>query len=151
MVVVCTDRRIHIWTNFYGCLRRPCSVESSTGFLGILKLFGAEHYNPTWWFYSCIILLYLLFPLLNKTLYKNTFFVVSIALTIGIVSMLVPSVSVVSGSLLAFVFGMLMAKISPKYFERTTVWQIVVVLGMLALWRFPRTSSKNVADAMICV
>lgn len=136
------------FTDAYG---DHAALKAVLDFLGILKLFGTEHYNPTWWFYSCIILLYLLFPLLNKTLYKNTFFVVSIALTIGIVSMLVPSVSVVSGSLLAFVFGMLMAKISPKYFERTTVWQIVVVLGMLALWRFPRTSSKNVADAMICV
>lgn len=34
-------------------------------FLGIAKWFGSFPYNPTWWFYSCIIGLYLLFPLLR--------------------------------------------------------------------------------------
>lgn len=35
-------------------------------FAGVLNCFGMLGYNPTWWFYSCIILLYALFPLLQK-------------------------------------------------------------------------------------
>lgn len=31
-------------------------------FMGLLNLTGEYGYNPTWWFYSCIIILYLLFP-----------------------------------------------------------------------------------------
>lgn len=127
------------------------ALKAVLDFFGVLKLFGTEHYNPTWWFYSCIIVLYLLFPLLNKLMKDSTYFVVSIAVTIGIVAILLPCVSVVSGFLLAFVLGMMMAKMPSKYFDSTTVWQIVIALALLALWRFPRTSSKNVADAMICV
>jgi surface polysaccharide O-acyltransferase-like enzyme len=37
-------------------------------FLGVLNLTGKLGYNPTWWFYSCIIVLYLLYPLLHKKL-----------------------------------------------------------------------------------
>ncbi len=33
-------------------------------FFGLLNCIGLLGYNPTWWFYSCIILLYLLFPLI---------------------------------------------------------------------------------------
>lgn len=35
-------------------------------FFGLLNLTGDYGYNPTWWFYSCIIPLYLLFPLLRS-------------------------------------------------------------------------------------
>ena len=34
-------------------------------FFGVINLVGWYGYNPTWWFYSCIIGLYLLFPLLR--------------------------------------------------------------------------------------
>lgn len=33
---------------------------------GLLNVFGQYGYNPTWWFYSTIILLYLTYPLLKK-------------------------------------------------------------------------------------
>jgi len=127
------------------------ALKTVLDFFGILKLFGTEHYNPTWWFYSCIIVLYLLFPLLSKTLKTATYFILSVALTIGVAGKLVPSIGVALGYLLAFVCGMMMAKIPLKFFEKTTVWQIVLALCMLTLLRFARTSPKNVADAMICV
>lgn len=42
-------------------------LKSVLDFLGVLDLFtGSLPYNPTWWFYGCIIGLYLLFPLLHK-------------------------------------------------------------------------------------
>ena len=36
-----------------------CFFKMLLDFLGILNLTGNLGYNPTWWFYSCIILLYL--------------------------------------------------------------------------------------------
>lgn len=36
--------------------------------LGLSESFDFESYNPTWWFYSCIILLYLIYPLFHQTL-----------------------------------------------------------------------------------
>ena len=37
----------------------------------IMGIIGAHGYNPTWWFYSCIILLYLMFPLLYRLVKNN--------------------------------------------------------------------------------
>lgn len=33
-------------------------------FFGLINLTGKLGYNPTWWFYSCILTLYLIFPLM---------------------------------------------------------------------------------------
>lgn len=35
-------------------------------FFGLYNLTGGLGYNPTWWFYSCIIVLYLLYPIISK-------------------------------------------------------------------------------------
>lgn len=55
-------------------------------FMGILNLTGEYGYNPTWWFYSCIITLYLLFPLITlgsqNRLLRFLIFLSSIALVI---------------------------------------------------------------------
>lgn len=39
--------------------------------LGLLNITGKLGYNPTWWFYSCIIVLYLLFPLIMTSCRKR--------------------------------------------------------------------------------
>ena len=38
---------------------------------GLINAFGLYGYNVTWWFYSCIILLYILFPFLFRLLKKD--------------------------------------------------------------------------------
>ena len=51
-------------------------------FLGLAFSFGYYGYNPTWWFMSCIIILYLFFPLIFR--YKRLWpfiFVFSVAMT----------------------------------------------------------------------
>lgn len=46
-------------------------IEKATlDFFGLLNLTGNLGYNPTWWFYSCITVLYLLFPLI-MTMCRN--------------------------------------------------------------------------------
>ncbi len=39
-------------------------------FLGLQDMFNFEGYNPTWWFMTCILILYFLFPFLNVLLSK---------------------------------------------------------------------------------
>ena len=48
-------------------------IKAGLDFLGLLNLTGYLGYNPTWWFYSCIIVLYLAFPWLNKQLDRSPF------------------------------------------------------------------------------
>lgn len=43
-------------------------LKSIVDVLGLSEALGFESYNPTWWFYSCIILLYLIYPLIHYTL-----------------------------------------------------------------------------------
>ncbi len=54
--------------------------------MGIINLTGEYGYNPTWWFYSCITILYLLFPLITlgsqHRLLRFLMFLISIALVI---------------------------------------------------------------------
>lgn len=42
--------------------------------LGVLNLSGLYGYNPTWWFYSLIIVCYILFPFLNRWMDSRTVF-----------------------------------------------------------------------------
>ncbi len=53
-------------------------------FLGLLNITGEYGYNPTWWFYSCITVLYALFPLIitasKHKVTAHTILLVSVAL-----------------------------------------------------------------------
>jgi len=63
----------HIWPNL------------PLDFLGLLKLTGQYGYNATWWFYSCITILYLIFPFIimfcGKKVWTHLIFWGSIAIT----------------------------------------------------------------------
>lgn len=51
-------------------------------FIGILNWFDIYPYNPTWWFYSCIIGLYIMYPLFHSIAKKNTLYIVALAIAI---------------------------------------------------------------------
>lgn len=49
-------------------------------FLGLSTSFGFYGYNATWWFYSSIILLYIIYPLIHRTIkYWHLWFLVGIS------------------------------------------------------------------------
>lgn len=52
---------------FIDVYRNHVAIRAIIDFLGLSKSFGFYGYNATWWFYSCIILLYSLFPFIHKT------------------------------------------------------------------------------------
>lgn len=51
-------------------------------FIGIINCFGWYGYNATWWFYSCIIVLYIAFPFLYKLMEKNLWLLIALAVAI---------------------------------------------------------------------
>lgn len=124
-------------------------IRGALDFLGILKMFGYDGYNPTWWFYNCIIILYLLFPLLNRWLLKSTYMLLSIAVTC-VLLFIIPGVNVICGYLFAFLLGMMMAKMPVEWFQETKIWQILLALGFLSLWRMTK-GPAHVADGLLCV
>lgn len=81
---------------------------------GVHLFFGFWGYNPTWWFMSLIIALYILFPLFYK-LFKNNYnavFLTVISFLISITPQLtsLPKFGFVFCFAASFVFGMLLAK-----------------------------------------
>lgn len=59
--------------------------------MGLSNLIGLYGYNPTWWFYSCIIVLYLFFPFIFYTLRKGSWYGIAALL---VVSLLLPFSSI---------------------------------------------------------
>lgn len=72
--------------------------------LGIHYLvFGTYGYNPTWWFYSCIILLYLLFPVIYKMIKREPLLLLLSTLIISYLP--IPFIDVIQFNIFAFALG----------------------------------------------
>lgn len=125
-------------------------IKGVLDFFGLLKMFGFDSYNPTWWFYNCILILYLLFPLLNKWLLKSTYLLVSVTITCGLL-FFIPGVNVISGYLFVFLAGMLMSKMPVQWVTDTKWWQVLIALLMLSLWRLTKNCPTQIADGLLCV
>lgn len=101
-------------------------------FLGILNCFGQFGYNPTWWFYSCIIVLYLSFPFLYKLLYKYPwcFF----CLIIAIYFLPLPSTAGVRIYFASFAAGMAYCKFQSNNKAHPSFW--LIIFALLSVERF---------------
>lgn len=124
-------------------------VKSVLDFLGLLNLTGQLGYNPTWWFYSCIIVLYLIYPWLNSRFERSPYLILSLAVFasfIGLLSFVKPY----SCYLLPFLAGMLMER-KPEFFKSIGVWELVVSLGMLFVMRNFSGEATFIVDTIICI
>lgn len=129
-------------------------LKSVLDFLGIINWFGGSTpYNPTWWFYSCIIGLYLLFPLLLRICRSSMFFMVGLAVAFC----LLPTAlwASVRGYLLVFVSGMAIAILTshdtapPSASHKTGLaWLLLFVLLFILRMRVP-WSVINLYDALL--
>lgn len=68
---------------------------------------GSYCYNPTWWFYSCIIVLYLLYPLMYKMMKRDSLSLLLLTLIISFLP--IPFFSDIQFNIIAFSLGMLLA------------------------------------------
>ncbi len=113
--------------------------------LGVLNCVGLYGYNPTWWFYSCIIVLYLSFPLLYRVMHRLPLMVVPIVLAIYFIPFQpIYSVKIYFAS---FVVGMTMCKYGTVCESINPCWWFILFL-LLAVERF-FASDQYLLDAVI--
>lgn len=119
-------------------------------FFGILNMFGGLGYNPTWWFYSCIILLYLLYPLLNRSL---THHFLSIITTCVIISfgVTVPIIGPIAWYLLPFAAGIVVAKLPVEYFDRIKPIEAISCFILLSAIRNFSGNMIVIIDTLLCI
>lgn len=72
-------------------------------FFGMANSFGFYGYNPTWWFMSCIILLYVLFPFLNSLCRRQWLMVLLVSIIVTFLPLYV--FNPIKFYLIAFVAG----------------------------------------------
>lgn len=119
-------------------------------FLGIYNLFGGLGYNPTWWFYSCIIPLYIIFPLLIK-LFRERLYILIFCSSICIVPLtFVPLIDPIRSYLFSFVLGIALANIPATYIDRIHLTELIIVLFLLSVARVFGNTLNCIIDGLIC-
>ena len=117
------------------------AYQTNVGIQLVLDLFGIHDlfysgiyfcYNPTWWFYSCIIVLYLLFPLMYKMMKKDALSVVLLTLIISFLP--IPFIDVIKFNIVAFSLGMWMATIKNAS-PRQSLWIVLLLVLLYAVER----------------
>lgn len=122
-------------------------------FFGLLNIFGAYGYNATWWFMSCIIMLYVLTPLILSLIKKNTYiplFIISLGIALFHIPFLVP----IRFYLLTFVIGIIFAKekilsiLSKKIKYPYCVWSVILIISIAIRCFLPY---KLITDTFVCL
>lgn len=120
-------------------------LRSIADFFGVHQLIigNASGYNPTWWFYSLIIVLYFLYPLIWKC--RNYWFLLipsSIMLSYVFSKIPLLSSSLSGDYMLSFVCGFSLAYVNISISKRSlTKWIVFIVLLMSCGFRFVVSNS----------
>ncbi len=106
--------------------------------LGIHGLFYSGKvlcYNPTWWFMSCVIVLYMLFPLMYKMMKKDSLMLILFTLIVSFLP--IPFIDVIKFNIVAFSLGMWMVTVRnpPPSHTRQGVWLVMLLLLLYAIDR----------------
>lgn len=120
-------------------------------FCGLAYAFGFYGYNATWWFYSCIIVLYLLFPLLYR-IRKRLWLLVCFVIFYRVVSRHLPIFSACGWYLLTFTLGIVMAtcKIIPPPRSIRVKLLIFIIMVIASLARMKGVGVMFVYDLILC-
>lgn len=84
-------------------------------------------YNPTWWFYSCIILLYLFFPFMYKLIKRNP--LVLILVTFAVSFLPISCLGVIRFYIVAFALGMWAVQYQVPHLGLSAVIFLIFILG----------------------
>ena len=118
--------------------------------LGLLRLTNTQlGYNGTWWFYSCIIVLYLIYPWLSIRFNKKPYLILTLSI-FSVFASFLPFVQPWGNYLLPFLAGILMER-KPQLFKNVGIWECVIALIMLSLMRNYRVELWFIVDTMICM
>lgn len=119
-------------------------------FFGLLSMFCETGYNPTWWFYSCIILLYLLFPIINRYINESLLLFVAISIPLSF-CVNKPIVCSISLYLLPFVVGVKVAKVSVTSLCCSPLCINLISLVVFAGMRNFCLNFSFIIDTLLCV
>lgn len=131
----------------YGYSHVPLKL--ALDFCGIIDWFGISSYNPTWWFYGCIIGLYILFPLLYRLMKQNILFL----LVISIVVAFLPKDYLLGVRIymLSFVCGMIFAYKNDKQAAITPPLYVWCILLSIVLICRIKAGYQSFYEALILV
>ena len=124
-------------------------LKSGLDILGLLNLTGQFGYNATWWFYSCIIILYLMYPWLAGRFDKSPYLILTLSI-FAVFAGFLPFVRPWSCYLLPFLAGMLMER-KTQLFENVGKLECVIALVLLCLMRNFCGNLWFIVDTLICV
>lgn len=93
---------------------------------GLINAVGWYGYNPTWWFYSCIILLYAMFPIIHRYANKH----MPILLITSVAFCLLPGNLALCARLYlpSFLLGVYVARNNEDVPSRVAVFSLLVIL-----------------------
>lgn len=101
-------------------------------FFGVINCFGWYGYNATWWFYSCIIVLYFAFPWLYKMMDNNLW--VLVASIVAIYFIPIPQILSIRIYFACFVMGMLLCRYKESVKITPILW--ISLFAILSVERF---------------
>ena len=121
---------------------------------GLSFAFGFYGYNATWWFYSCIIVLYLLFPFLYRMLGKYN--MILIILGLGVYVLHLSFLRAINQYLISFVLGMIIAnginvKFTPPLLNYVNKWMLLFILIFACCIRNLFGGYAILWDSFICL
>ena len=119
---------------------------------GLSFAFGFYGYNATWWFYSCIIILYVLFPFLYKLLGKFDGVLFILGLSIYIFNF--PIFRAINQYFISFIVGMIMAngiKINFLSYKIINKYLLIILFVLGCSCRNLLCNYAILLDAFICV
>lgn len=125
-------------------------LKCTLDFLGLINFTGAYGYNSSWWFYSCIIFLYLIFPLLNRFLDRTFLLTIGIAVLIPLKAS-IPYVTPIANYLLPFLAGIWVARLPADFFykqDKAVLWITLIFLG---IFRNRSGQLTFITDTFICM
>ena len=117
--------------------------------VGLSYAFGFHGYNATWWFYSCIIILYLVFPFLHKLLGKYNFVLITISLIIYLYSFSI--LGAIREYLMTFVLGMIFANGINVKFAYINKWLLIIIFLITCCVRNQLGVYAILWDNIICI
>lgn len=94
---------------------------------------GTYCYNPTWWFYSCIITLYLLYPLMYYMMKRDLLTLLLLTLILSLLP--IPFIEAIKFYIIAFALGMCMVNSEIPSPIRRIRWLMVLLMLLYAVGR----------------
>ena len=120
---------------------------------GLSFAFGFYGYNATWWFFSCIIVLYLLFPFLIRMLGKYN--MILIILSLGLYVLQLSFLRAINQYLISFVLGMIVANginVTPSpLLNYVNKWLLLLILIFACCIRNLLGGYAILLDSFICL